>query len=397
MPKVFPFRALRPNPDFVNLITAKSSDFPNHEDLVREIRSNSFTFHHVTKSHLSYSGAYQEPEKFLPFASQYIKEMKKKGMLIKEESEAFYLYEQVRKDGKSFKGIIALCSIEDYKANKIKKHEEIRPSRLKFLVELFKTTKVMGEPTLLAHNGQIDLEQFTGTKLYAFTTLDDKKHTIHRIDKPIEIASLQYSLGNISDFYIADGHHRSASTKEFNAQVNRLDNDKSMCFIIQEDVLEILPFHRLIKPVVSVATEDIIAELSKVFKVTKSEKSLYEIQERNTFGLYVGKQWYKLIPKIILQRADIVEMEELIVKGVFGIEDSRTDSQISFHAFNSGESLLTNLVDTDTYSIAITSKACDFSEVRAIADANQTMPPKSTYIEPKLRSGMIIQEFGIVK
>ena len=98
-----------------------------------------------------------------------------------------------------------------------------------------------------------------------------------------------------------------------------------------------------------------------------------------------------------MQRADIVEMEELIVKGVFGIEDSRTDSQISFHAFNSGESLLTNLVDTDTYSIAITSKACDFSEVRAIADANQTMPPKSTYIEPKLRSGMIIQEFGIVK
>ena len=397
MPRIFPFKALRPNPDFINLITAKSTDFPNHEDLVHEIRTNSFTFHHVTKSHLSYSGAYQEPEKFLPFANQYIKEMKKKGVLIKEESEALYIYEQVRKDGKSFKGIIALCSIADYKENRIKKHEEIRPSRLKFLVELFKTTKVMGEPTLLAHNGQVDLDSFLGTQLYSFTTLDDKKHTIHRIDNPEDIKSLQECLGNIPDFYIADGHHRSASTEEFNTQVNQLDNDKSMCFIIQEDILEILPFHRLIKPVVPMAADYIIAELSSVFKVTKSEKSLYEIKERNTFGLYVGKQWYKLIPKTVLQRADIIEMEELIVKGVFGIEDSRTDSQISFHPFTSGDSLLINLVDTDTFSIAITSKACGFSEVRAIADANKTMPPKSTYIEPKLRSGMIIQEFGVIK
>lgn len=397
MPKVYPFKALRPHSDFVNQITAKSTDFPNQEELIHEIRTNSFSFHHVTKSHLSYSGAFQEPEKFLPFASQYIKEMKKKGRFVKEEADALYVYEQERKDGKIFKGIIALCAISDYKENRIKKHEEIRPSRLKFLVELFKTTKVMGEPTLLAHNGHIDFDKISGTQLYKFTSLDDKKHTIHKVDQADEIAYIQKCMVDVPAFYIADGHHRSASAEEFNKKVSRLENDKSMCFIMQEEDLEILPFHRLIKPVVSMDTDSIIAELSTRFKVNKSAKSLYTVNTKNTFGLYVEKQWYKLTPKVALHRTDIIEMEELIVKGVFGIEDSCTDSQISFHPYTSGESLLLSLVDTDTYSFAITSKACDFAEVRAISDADQTMPPKSTYIEPKLRAGMIIQEFGIIK
>ena len=97
MPQIFPFKALRPNPDFISLVTAKSTDFPNQEDLVHEIRTNSFTFHHVTKSHLSYSGAFQEPEKFLPFAAKYIKDMKAKGVFIKEDKDSFYIYEQIRK------------------------------------------------------------------------------------------------------------------------------------------------------------------------------------------------------------------------------------------------------------------------------------------------------------
>jgi len=397
VPQIFPFKALRPSPNFVNLVTAKSTDFSNHEDLVHEIRTNSFTFHHVTKSHLSYSGAFQEPEKFLPFAAKYLKDMKAKGVFIREEEDSFYIYEQIRKDGKIFKGLIALCSVEDYKANKIKKHEEIRPSRLKFLVELFKTTKVMGEPTLLAHNGAVPLDVTNAQLLYSFTTVDGKRHIIYKISEKIQLAEMQAAITAIDNLYIADGHHRSASTRDFNASVTSLDNNKSMCCIMHEEDLEILPFHRLIKPVTSRPTEDIITALSNRFEVSKSVDSLYEIKNRNEFGLYVGKQWYQLKLKGSSDLPDVQILENYVVREIFKIADSRIDSQISFHPHTAGENLLKNLIDADTYSIAITTKACNFSEVRLVADQNDTMPPKSTYIEPKLRAGLIIQEFGTIK
>jgi uncharacterized protein (DUF1015 family) len=397
VPNIFSFKALRPDPEYVSRVTAKSTDFPNQEDLVHEIRTNPLTFHHLTKSHLSYSGAFQEPEKFLPFAAQYIQDMKAKGILIKEDKESFYIYEQTRKDGKVFKGVIALCSIEDYKKNKIKKHEEIRPSRLKFLVELFKTTKVMGEPTLLAHNGSVPLDISKAEKIYSFTTLDQKSHSVYRVSEDSQVLEIKNAISAIDSLYIADGHHRSASTEEFNQNVARLENDKSLCCIMHEEDLEILPFHRLIKPIVNIQTDQIIASLSHKFIVSKSEDSLYDIENRNEFGLYVGKQWYRIKLKSVSDLPDVQILEDLVVRDIFKIADSRTDSQISFHPHTSGEAMLKNLVDEDTYSIAITTKACTFSEVRNVSDNNSTMPPKSTYIEPKLRAGLIIQEFGVIE
>lgn len=397
MPKIYPFRALRPRADSVEKVTAKSTDYPKKEDLIEEIRTNPLTFHHVTKSHLSYSGAFQDPEKFLPFAAKYISDMKERGVLIKEQEEAFYIYKQVRPDGKTFVGLIALCSVDDYKANKIKKHEEIRPSRLKFLIELFKTTKVMGEPTLLAHNGSVPLDTKEAEQIYSFKTQDGKLHTVYKVGSASQQEQISQALCDIDHLYIADGHHRSASTAEFNKKVSRLENDKSMCCIMNEKDLEILPFHRLIKPIVPLATDEIITSLSQSFKVTKSENSLYSICSKNEFGLYVSKQWYRLELKSESDLPDVQILEDLVVRAIFNIADSRTDSQINFHPHTAGEKALEELVDEDSYSFAITMKAADFSEVRNVADDDNTMPPKSTYIEPKLRAGLIIQEFELIK
>lgn len=166
---------------------------------------------------------------------------------------------------------------------------------------------------------------------------------------------------------------------------------------MHEDDLEILPFHRLLKPIMTVTTADIIKALSYRFDVSVSAESLYEIKNRNEFGLYVNKQWYQLKLKISSDLPDVQVLENYVVRGIFKIADSRIDSQISFHPHTAGETLLKNLIDVDTYSLAITMKACNFGEVRLVADQNNTMPPKSTYIEPKLRAGLIIQEFGIIK
>ena len=178
MPRLYPFKALRPDKKYVEKVSAKSTDFPLKDDLVREIQNNPHTFHHVTKSHLRYSGSYQSPEKFLPFASNYIKSMKNAGVLINESEDSFYLYEQVFKNGNSIKGIIGLYAVEDYRNNTIKKHEEIRPNRLQYLVELFKTARVLGEPTLLAFKGGISLDKYSKESIFSFESPDGKKHHV---------------------------------------------------------------------------------------------------------------------------------------------------------------------------------------------------------------------------
>ena len=393
MPKIFPFRALRPLPDMVNKVTAKSTDHPTKEDLVNELMTNPYTFHHVTKSHMSFNGAFQEPEKFLPFAAKYIVNMKSQGVLIKEDKESFYIYEQISASGKSCKGVIGLCSVDDYRENRIKKHEEIRPSRLKFLVELFKTAHIMGEPTLLAHNSDINLDELEATEIYRFVSADHKTHVVRRVDSSEDVTKLQEEMAEIESFYIADGHHRSASTSEFNASIPGLDNDKSMCYIVHENQLQIHPFHRLIKPLHSLDAQKVIADLASHFKIMKSDKPLYTILESKNFGLYINKQWYLLSYESHSDQLDVEILEEIIVKGVFDIQDSRTDSQIYYHPYSNGLNELLDLVDSEIYSIAFTTKPCSFKDVIEIADSNKILPPKSTYIEPKLRAGLLIQEF----
>lgn len=393
MPKVYPFKALRPVPEFVGKVSAKSSDFANQNQLAEEIRTNPYTFHHVTKNHLNYSGAFQEPEKFLPFAARFIQEMKQNKILIKEELDAYYYYEQTRKDGKKFRGIIALCDLNDYKTNTIKMHEEIRPTRLQFLEELYKTTKVMGEPTLLAYKDKFDIDFDKAESLYSFTTIDGKHHFVSKISDREDIKYLLQKFENIESFYIADGHHRSASVEKFHSDYPELDNALSLCFVLHEDELEIKPFHRLIKPVLKMELDDLIERLSSNFKILKIETPLYNPERKGDFGLYIENEWFKLESKHSSDKMDILILEDEIVKKIFNIENSRTDSQIAFHPHTEGLTSLLDLVDTQTFEIAITTKPCSFPEVRKVSDEQRVLPAKSTFIEPKLRAGVIIQEF----
>ena len=287
-----------------------------------------------------------------------------------------------------------MYAVEDYRNNTIKKHEEIRPNRLQYLVELFKTAKVLGEPTLLAYKGDISFEKYSKESIFSFESPDGKKHHVSKISSTEEVDKLSKEFEQIDSFYIADGHHRCASAEKFNHSSSKFNNDKTMCFVVAEDQLEIKPFHRLIKPVLSINKDVLITKLSDNFEVFRSYESMYDVKEQGNFGLYIDNEWYQLRYKN--KNSDLLDVEiieDYIIKNVFGIMDSRTDSQIAFHPYTNGEKEMCDLVNKEIYRIAITNKSCDFSDVRQISDSNKTLPPKSTYIEPKLRSGMIIQEF----
>lgn len=393
MPKVYPFKALRPHKEYVSRVSARSADFPDQSMLANEIRTNPFSFHHVTKNHINYSGAYQEPEKFLPFAAKFLEDLKNQGVLLHEGKEAYYYYVQRKLNGKVFKGIIGLVGVEDYRNNKIKKHEAIRPSRLRFLIELFKITKVLGEPTVLAHPESVRVETTEDDLIFEFESVDGKTHKVFRIADENRVTLINQQFERMENFYIADGHHRSASVNEFNVRFPELTHGMSMALLIQEDELEIQPFHRLIKPLSRIEEFDLIAKLERFFIVERIGIDLYTPDKKREFGLYINRNWYKLTYTQQTEDMDIEILENLVVKNIFNIQDSRVDSQISFHPYSLGDSVLKNLVDGGTYDMAFTSKACTFEEVRKISDLGHTLPAKSTYIEPKLRSGIIIQEF----
>ncbi|MFY0643232.1 MAG: DUF1015 domain-containing protein [Bacteroidia bacterium] len=393
MPDFKPFRALRPHKDYAGKVSARSSDFSDQHLLVEAMKANPHTFHHVTKNHLNYSGAFQEPEKFLPFAAKFIELQKEKGVLVKEQEDAFYIYRQTRKDGRTFKGLIGLSNVEDYSLDRIKRHEEIRPSRLGFMVELCKTTKVLGEPTLLTFKQHRPIELGQGEQIYDFTSIDGKRHIIERMTDELKIQEIRDFLMEVECFYLADGHHRSAAIASFHNQFPQLDNAYCLSLLMEEDELDISAFHRLIRPVVSIPTSELLEKLSRDFDISKSESAVFDPVNKGEFGLFDGKDWYRLVLKYHDHMMDVELLEKYVVHSIYNIRDSRTDSQISFYPQRQGVERMEEIVKEGTFDVVYTLAACQFSEIREISDRHETLPPKSTFIEPKLRSGLIIQEF----
>lgn len=357
------------------------------------MKSNPLSFHHVTKNHLNYSGAFQEQEKFLPFATKFLDDLKAQGVLVKDDEDAYYVYRQFRKDGRQFKGLVGLSSVADYMQDHIKRHENIRQIRLGFMVELCKTTRVLGEPTLLTYTCETPLPLDGGENICDFTSVDGKRHVIERISDPVQMEQIKSQLARIENFYLADGHHRSAAIAEFHNKFPQMDNSHFLGLLMEEQQLAISPFHRLVKPMEHISTEDLIQELSRDFEVYPSPEPLFDPDKKAEFGMYDGKEWYKLKLKYADHMMDVEILEKYIIRAIYNIQDSSTDGQISFLAQSAGLDKLENLIASGAFDVAFTLKACAFSEIREISDRHEVLPPKSTFIEPKLRAGMLIQEF----
>lgn len=393
MPSFLPFKALRPSSEYASDVSARSSDFKDQESLVNAMRNNPLSFHHVTKNHLNYSGEFQTAEKFLPFAAKFVQDLKSQGVLVKEQDNCYYIYHQLRKDGTSFKGIVGLTAVQDYHQDLIKKHEEIRPSRLGFLIDMCKTTKVLGEPTLLTFKAEQPLDLGMGEIIMDFVSVDGKRHMISKISDSSRVQEINDYMLKVPAFYLADGHHRSAAIAEFNAKHPEFNNTNCLALVMEESQLKISAFHRMIRNDQALSTDDLIEQLNRDFEITRLDHDLYEPQNKAEFGMFDGKSWYRLKLKYAEHLMDVELLEKYIVHSVYNIQDSRTDNRISFYAHNEGLDKLQQLITNKTFDVVFTLRPCDFSEIREISDNHDVLPPKSTFIEPKLRAGMIIQEF----
>ncbi|HCQ14563.1 DUF1015 domain-containing protein [Flavobacterium sp.] len=404
MSKIIPFKAVRPTPDKVALVTCRNYDDYSPAELASWLDFNPYSFLHVINPAYVHSQKITLDKRFKGVAHKY-QDFKNDGVFLEDEKAAFFLYE-IQTKSQSFIGIVAGTSIEDYKNNVIKKHEDT----LQYRVELFKDylhqTGFNTEPVLITYpdNQEINLwisEKKKEQPIYHFSTTNKEKHTLWKIETDAEIAWLENQFEKIPELYIADGHHRSASAELLYDQNKALGNENLnnfMSFLIAESNVKIYEFNRIIRDLNGNSKDIFLEKLSENFIIKSKEQELWKPQSKFEFGMYLDGAFYALFYKLennttsLLENLDAQILYDKVLQPILGIEDLRNDERIEYIPGKQSILTIKELVDEGEFEVGFMLFPSDISEIKALADNNLIMPPKSTYIEPKFRSGLMVYE-----
>jgi uncharacterized protein (DUF1015 family) len=404
MAKIIPFKAVRPTRDKVSLVTSRSYDEYSPAELASQLDFNPFSFLHVLNpAYVNQQKAGLE-KRFKLVAKKY-KDFIEENILVKEEQPVFFLYEIETKQ-QTFVGIIAGTTLEDYRNNIIKKHEDT----LQYRVELFKDylhqTGFNTEPVLITYPENAALSEWIIEKkkldsLYEFSTTRQEKHQLWKIEDPAEINWLQEKFESIGDLYIADGHHRSASA-ELLYQEDKNSGNKNlnyfMSFLIAENNVKIYEYNRIIRDLNGHSKKEFLQILTTSFWIKNKEQELWKPTKKFEFGMYLDGEFYCLTLKnphdftSVFEQLDAQILYAQILQPILGIEDLRTDERIDYIPGKQSIITIKEVVDEGEFEVGFMLFPTAISEIKELADNNLIMPPKSTYIDPKFRSGLVVYE-----
>ncbi len=410
MAVIRPFKGIRPRRDKAHLVVSRSVNTYKKNILQAKLEENPFTFLHII---LPESGGKSTTkpnsiERFKLVKKKY-DEFKKKKYLIKDSKEAVYIYLQI-KNGCRYLGIIGAASIEDYNNGVIKIHEQTLTKRVEVFTNYLDVCGFNAEPVLLTYEDDETinavLKKYTKLRAeYEFTTADEISHYLWPVTDKSDLMKIKNSFAKMTSVYIADGHHRFSSSallaKKINGKgkIKRGAHNYCLSFFIAESGLKIYDFNRLVKDLDGLPVEGFLKKISNHFTVSKASKKIISPRKKHDFAFYTDGNWYLLTLKkgIIKKKAALSNLDaqiltQLILDPVFGIKDLRTDNRISFLGGHEGMVGLKNRVDEGKAKAAFALFPVTVDELKTIADQKQIMPPKSTYIEPKLRSGLVIQQ-----
>lgn len=410
MANIIPFKAIRPTPDKVHLVATRSYVSYSPAALKRKLAENPFSFIHVINpeyglNHHPLSGSERFPlvrERYLQFIDD--------GILVQDQQPAFYVYRQIQPHD-SFTGIIAGISIDDYLCGTIRVHEQTLTRREKLFKEYLDVCNFNAEPVLLtyADNQSVDeiINQTTRTRPeYDFSTTDYLRHQLWAITDPNEIATISRQFESMDKIYIADGHHRSASSSLLGVE-RRKNNPHHrgdemynylMACLISESQLKILDYNRVVKDINGYSPEGFLDLLKLDFEV-EALKEPVAPSRLHQFTMFLDNQWYLLDLKNPPQEKSPAEhldaqiLSERILQKHLGIYDLKADSRIEFISGKVGLDGLKLYADKKGMELGFALYPVTTSQLKAVADADQIMPPKTTWIEPKLRSGLTILSF----
>jgi uncharacterized protein (DUF1015 family) len=401
--KIVPFKAVRPAKDKVSLVTSRSYDEYSTAELASQLDYNPFSFLHVLNP-LYVNLQKSSFEKRFKLVHTKYQEFKEEKILNKEEKPVFYLYE-IQSKNRTFTGLIAATSIEDYQNNIIKKHEDTLAYRVELFKDYLHQTGFNTEPVLITYPENEEMAKWKHERkqkrpLYLFSSLNRDKHTLWRIKNDSEIAWLQVQFEKMGSLYIADGHHRSASAEMLYEQDKESGNSNLnyfMSFLISEKDLQIYEYNRIIHDLNGLTKEEFLIALAADFVVENKAQELWKPEAKFQYGMYLDGEFYALHLKntqyeSVLEALDAQILYKKVLHPLLGIGDLRNDERIEYIPGSKPITNIKQVIDEGEYKVCFMLYPASIQEIKQLADNNLIMPPKSTYIEPKFRSGLVVYE-----
>lgn len=404
MSKIIPFKAVRPTTDKVALVTCRNYEDYSAAELAAWLNFNPYSFLHIINPAYQNVQNISIEKRFKGVANKFV-DFKNNEIFIEDEIPAFYLYE-IKTKNNVFTGILAGTSVEDYKNDVIKKHEDTLQYRVEMFKDYLHQTRFNTEPVLITYPDSVELNTWILLKkknraVYEFSTTNKEKHTLWKIDTQSDIDWLENHFEEIPNLYIADGHHRSASAELLFEQDKHLGNPNLnyfMSFLIAESNVKIYEYNRIIRDLNGFTKTSFLEKLAENFKIESKEQELWKPQNKKEFGMYLDEKFYALIFKHkeeregIKQKLDAQILYDTVLNPLLGIGDLRNDERIDYISGKHSVTAIKEKVDDGEFAVGFMLFPSNINEIKAFADSNLIMPPKSTYIEPKFRSGLVVYE-----
>lgn len=412
MATIKPFSCVRPKAEMASRVAALPYDVYNRKEAKEEVMREPLSFLKIDRPETAFDDSV---DMYAPEVYQKAKELLQKdiqdGVYERDEEAVYYIYELVM-DGRSQTGIVACASIEDYENQVIKKHENTREDKEVDRITHVDTCGAQTGPIFLAYRSEQVINDIVErvkkeSPLYDFTAVDGITHRVFRIGRPDDVEAIQKAFSGIDRIYIADGHHRAASAVKVG--IKRRDANPAhtgteeynffLSVLFPHDQLMIMDYNRTVKDLNGLTSEEFIKRVQENFDVQKSDVPVRP-DSKGQMGMYMEKQWYCLTAKDKLfegkdavGQLDVSVLQQYLLAPVLGIGDPRTDSRIDFIGGIRGLTELEKRADEDM-KVSFSMYPTSIIELFDVADQNLLMPPKSTWFEPKLRSGLFIHEIG---
>ena len=404
------FRAYRPVPRLAEKVAAPPYDVLNTEEAREFVRGNPYSFLHVDKAEIDLPAG-TEP-KSLPVyekARDNLWKMAADGVYLQDDAPCLYIY-RLEKDGKAQRGVVGCASIDEYIEGKIKKHENTVADQETDRINHVDFCNANTGPIFLAYRGREDIDRALDAwmaahaPVYDFMSSDGVKNTCWVIDDPVVCQKIQDSFKEVDSLYIADGHHRNASAvkvglrRRENGYTGAEEFNFYLCVAFPKEELTILDYNRAVTDLGGYTDQEFLKALEEGFIVKELSKNDPKPAARGQISLYLKGKWYTLYAKNMdkitdpVSGLDVSILQERVLDKLLGIKDPRKDSRVVFVGGARGMGELTRLVDSGRMKAAFAMYPTGMDDLMRIADLGRNMPPKSTWFEPKLKSGLFVHE-----
>lgn len=412
MAKVKPFKGVRPPRELVEQVASRPYDVLNSEEARAEAAGNPMSLYHIIKPEIDFEPGMDEHDaRVYDKAVENFRMFQDKGWLRQDEKENYYIYAQTM-DGRTQYGFVVAAWVPDYMEGRIKKHELTRRDKEEDRMKHVRCNNANVEPVFFAFPDNEALEQIirdvtAGAPEYDFTAPDGFGHTLWVISDPAMIASVTQEFGKIPNMYIADGHHRSAAAALVGAEKAKNNPNHTgdeeynyfMAVAFPASHLRVIDYNRVVRDLNGMTPAEFLTRLDENFIVEEKGADTYHPTGLHNFALYLDGKWYSLTAKPGTYNdddpigvLDVTVSSDLILRDLLGITDLRSDKRIDFVGGIRGLEELKRRVDSGEMAMALALYPVTMKQIMDIADTGNIMPPKTTWFEPKLRSGLIIHK-----